>query len=282
MKRYCKIVLYAFLIEMITFPLRGVSFMGCAVVSFILFFIFQYFISKKYREILNVEYLLLFSLIGASLLQIPLRLCLWSDTLISLPDFLFHLLGIVMGYLFYKSSKIFKTIIVLFSLFSCVFMYFTGGNIWLHKLNFGTFTGKTEQIVTPDFQFFDETGELFSICNFAGKYTVIDCWYSGCGFCFREFPKVQAFYDQYKEHPFVSLISMNSRLKDESDSLAFEMIRKRGYSFPVYRIDMGNPVLHQLGVNTYPTVLIFDKGGQFVFRGNIETAKNYIENVLQK
>jgi thiol-disulfide isomerase/thioredoxin len=204
-----------------------------------------------------------------------------TDTLISLPDFLFHLLGIVMGYLFYKSTKVFRTIIVLLSLSCCLFIYFKGYEMWHHKLNFGTFTGKPEQTVVSDFQFADEKGQLFSINDFAGKYTIVDCWFTGCGICFRDFPKVQALYAQYKDHPSVSILSMNSRLKHESDSVASAIIREKGYSFPVYRLDMENPVLHQIGVYKYPTVLIFDKESRLVFRGSIENASKQVSKLLK-
>ena len=118
------ILVFSLLIEVGTSPLRGyVSIPLCSVVTFILFFIFQYFILKKYDKRLKAEYILIASLIGCSLLQIVGRI-LQPGSLTSLPDFLFHLLGIVLGYLFYISGRISRRLILVFSLSSCLFLYF--------------------------------------------------------------------------------------------------------------------------------------------------------------
>jgi len=209
------IVLYALLIELITAPFRMLSFMSCSVITFVLYFIFVYIISKKFSSQLKESYILSASLLGCSIIILPLHIMDFSNTLISFPDFLFHLFGIVMGYSFFKSSKLFKTIIILFSLSCCIFLYFKGYMMWIHKVYYGTFSGKIERTDVPDFQFADEKGKLISIHDFSGKYTIVDCWYTGCGVCFREFP-------------------------------------------------------------------IFDKEGKFVFRGNIENAKNYIDKMIKE
>ncbi|GHU68320.1 hypothetical protein FACS189413_04920 [Bacteroidia bacterium] len=201
-------------------------------------------------------------------------------TLISLPDFLFHLFGIIMGYLFYKSNKTGKTIVLTFSLIGCFFIYFKGYDMWIHKLNFGTFSGKIEMVVTPNFQFTDEKGEMCSISDFSGKYVVVDFWFTGCGICFKKFPKVQDLYDKYKDNPSISIFSMNAKIEQDTESAAFETIQKRGYSFPVYRLNMKDSILMELGVNKYPTVLIFDKNGTAIFRGDIEKASDFINKLF--
>jgi ABC-type glycerol-3-phosphate transport system permease component len=119
MNQYYKIIIWACCLELAPFPLRAISFMLCAVVTFILFFLFMNILFRKYSEELKSEYILISALIGCSLLQIPLRIWL-PDTLVSLPDFLFHLLGIIMGYLFYKSNKTGKTVVLTVSLASCL------------------------------------------------------------------------------------------------------------------------------------------------------------------
>jgi thiol-disulfide isomerase/thioredoxin len=184
-----------------------------------------------------------------------------------------------MGYLFYKASKLWRIFILAFSLISCIFIHFKGGDLWLHKLNFGTFTGKINVAATPDFQFTNEQGNCLSLNDFAGKYVVTDFWFTGCGVCFRKFPQVQYLYDEYKENPAIAVISINAKLKDEAGNLAFETIAKKGYSFPVYRLDMDNPILKEMKIDGYPTVLIFDKGGNIIFRGSIENASNYIKKI---
>ncbi|MDR2410802.1 MAG: TlpA family protein disulfide reductase [Bacteroidales bacterium] len=281
MKQYYKIIIWGCLLELATMPLRAISFMLCAVVTFILFFLFVNILIKKYSGKLKPEYIFISIFVGCSLFQVPLRIWL-PDTSVSLPDFLFHLLGIIMGYLFYKSTQIAKITVLIFSLASCIFLYFKGYDMWLHKLNFGTFTGKIEATLPSFFQFVNEQGDTLSLNNFSGKYTVIDFWYTGCGVCFQKFPKVQALYDEYKDNPLLAVISMNALLKNETESLAFETIKSKGYSFPVYCLNMGDPVLSELDIDGYPTVLIFDKGGKAIFRGSIENASDYMDKLIHK
>jgi thiol-disulfide isomerase/thioredoxin len=282
MKYFLKIVIGSCLLELVTSPLRGYcSFALCSVVAFILFFLLVNVLCRKYAAKLKAEYIFISALIGCSLLQMPLRLWL-PDTLISLPDFLFHLLGIIMGYLFYKSTKIGKTVVLTISLASCLFLYFKGYDMWMHKLNFGTVTGRIEMFTPPDFQFSDEQGSMYSIKDFSGKYVVVDFWYTGCGVCFEEFPFVQDLYDKYKNYPSVSIFSINAKIKRDTERAAFITLQKRGYSFPVYRLEMEDPILKQMGVNGYPTVLIFDKQGNVIFRGDIENVAKYLLELLNQ
>ena len=266
---------------MATAPLRMVSLKACAVVTFILFFFFQYFISKKYQEILNKEFLLFFSLIGASLLQVPLRLWMWYSYLVSLPDFLFHLFGIVLGYLFYKSNKIIRVNILAFSFLCCLFLYFKGYDMWLHKLNFETFTGKIENTQNYDFDFQTNSGDTLSLSDFKGKYLLLDCWYTYCGVCYKKMPNVQQLYDNFRQNPEVSIYAMHSFIKNDPEDYitGSEILEKRGFRFPCLSIDIDNPVLKELGVNAYPTVLIFDKESNLIFRGSIENASICIKKL---
>ena len=280
------ILLSAFLIELTTAPLRAFSFMACAVITFVLYFIFIIIISRKYSSRLKDIYILLACLLGCSILQLPTRILTFSASLVSLPDFLFHLLGIIMGYLFYKSNRIIRINILAFSLLSCLFLYFKGYDMWIDKLNFGTFAGKVESKQNYDLNFQTNTGDSLSLSDFNGKYLLLDCWNTYCGVCYKKMPKMQQLYDDFKQNPEVSIYAMHSFMEKtnrndspENYASGSEILEKRGYSFPCIAIDIDNPVLKELGVNAYPTVLIFDKQSNLIFRGSIESARNYIKKL---
>jgi thiol-disulfide isomerase/thioredoxin len=281
MKLLFKITIFALLIETITSPLRAVSFMLCAVVTFILFFIFMNLVLKKYSEKQKPEYILISALIGASLIQVPFRIISFDSTLISLPDFLFHLLGIIMGYLFYKSNRLCRTLVLTFSFVSCIFIYFKGGDLWLSKLNFGTFTGKIEPVPITDFKFQTDSGDTLSLACFKGKYLLLDCWFTHCGSCYNAMPEVQKLYDTYKNNDHVAIYSMHSRINKENENIGTgsEILKKNNYTFPCLSIDIEDKMLKELGIDAYPTVLIFDKESKLVFRGNIKNAGNYINSL---
>ena len=174
---YSLIVLFSLLIALITSPLRGITFQTCSVTAFILYFIFTNLALTKQGSKLKPQWILVACLIGCSIFQIPIRVVNFSETLLSLPDFLFHLFGIFMGYLFYISGKYVKSGIVVTSLLCCTFLYFKGYNLWLHKLNYGTFSGIVQyKAEMPEFYFTDKNGNTITNQDFAGKYTVLDFW----------------------------------------------------------------------------------------------------------
>jgi len=289
------ILLYALLIEIVTAPLRMVSFMACSVVTFILFFIFINIVLRKYASKLKSSYILIACLLGCSTLILPIHIVDFSQTLISLPDFLFHLLGIVMGYLFYKSNRFFRVITLTFSLASCLFLYFKGYEMWVHKLNFNTFTGTVaDDGKVYDLTFQTSAGDTLSLTNFKGKYLLLDCWYTYCGYCYMAMPKVQKLYDTYREDDRVSIASIHSYMKlgslekfynekkDEDYTTGSKILRERQFTFPCFAIDKENPILKEMGIKGYPTVLIFDRQSRLIFRGSIENAAKRIEQLLKE
>ena len=283
------IMLYALLIALIIIPLRMISFMTCSVIAFVLYFIFVYIVSKKFSSRLKESYILLACLLGCSILDLPLRILQFSSTLVSFPDFLFHLFGILMGYLFYKSNRIVRISILAFSLLSCLFLYYKGYDMWLHKVSFGTFTGKIESKQSYDLFFQTNSGDTLSLSDFKGKYLLLDCWYTYCGVCYQKMPEMQQLYDNYKQDPEISIYAMHSFMKKsmrnvplEDYTTGSEILKKKGFNYPCLSIDIESPVLKELGVDVYPTVLIFDRQSNLIFRGSIENASNSIKKLLQK
>jgi hypothetical protein len=136
MKTYFKIFLLALVIELGVSPLRMIGDLRyCAIIAFVLFAIFQYFVSHKNAGKAKSAYLLVASLAGCAAIQLPLRIYYFSmaeDLFFTIPDFPLHLLGIVVGYLFYKSNKTFRIAIAVFSLCCCVFLCTEGYNRWLN------------------------------------------------------------------------------------------------------------------------------------------------------
>ena len=289
------ILLYALLIELVATPFRAFSFTACSVVAFILYFLFINVVSRKYTFQLKIIYIFLACLLGCSILQLPFRIMNFSLSLISLPDFLFHLFGIVMGYLFYKSKRILRISILMVSLLCCFFLYFKGYGMWLNKLSFNTFTG----IIDGDNRKYDLTfqtnsGDTLSLSDFEGKYLLLDCWYTYCGVCYQKMPEVQKLYDIYKEDERIVVSSMHCYIKDaeklykgenrknENYATGFEILKEYNYTFPCYSINMDDPVIKELGISVYPTVLIFDKQSNLIFRGNIENAGKHIKKIIEK
>ncbi|MDR0811348.1 MAG: TlpA family protein disulfide reductase [Paludibacter sp.] len=183
-----------------------------------------------------------------------------------------------------------KTIMASVGIAACIFMYFMFNDLWLNKLNHGTFTGKVEKQHISDFEFQTAEGDTISIYDFKGKIVVIDCWYTYCGVCYKKFPAVQIVYDKLKNNPEVVFFALHSRIernenrksKPETVETGLKILKKDGYTFPCYSIDIDNPKLEELGVDAYPTVLIFDRESNLIFRGSIENAERYIKKLIKQ
>jgi len=281
------------LIEIITSPLRGhtplaqygipIGLHVCSVVTFGLYFVFINLMLMKHASKIKPHWILIACLLGCSILQLPFRILSFSSSLISLPDFLFHLFGIFMGYLFYTSSKYVKSGIVVASILCCTFLYFKGYDLWLNKLNFGTFTGIVHsKAEIPEFEFTDKNGNTFTNQDFVGKYAIFDFWNTSCGICFREFPKFEEQYVKYRSNSNVALYSVNVKLPRDKEGVSFEIISEIGYSFPTLQGGQIEDAKNIFGVTVYPTVVVLNPAGVMVFRGNLENAFSFVEKELKK
>jgi len=295
--RFFFVVLLSVLIGLLITPLRGVMLYDktpgvnlCSLLGFTFYFLFTLFCLKKYQVCLSSTSIFIAVLLGASIFQLPLRIINFEGTLISLPDYILHLLGIVLGYFSYKQSLTIKCCVFSIGFGLCVFMYFKGYNMWLHKINFNTFTGIVEEN-SPEYNltFQTNTGDTLSLSDFKGKYLLLDCWYTYCGVCYKEMPKMQQLYGNYKQNPEVAIYAMHCFMKEtrrndlpENYATGSKILEKKDFNYPCLSIDKDDPVLKKLGVYVYPTVLIFDKQNNLIFRGSIENAENLIKKLLKE
>lgn len=271
--------LSALLISLLILPIRSVSTQSSTFIGFILFYILTLGLIYFYRKKLSRKQVFLSILIGGSIVQIIVRIIYFEDTIGSLPDFIITILGIVIAYFSYTFSNYGKVILFLCGIGLFTFMCIKGYDLWFHKLNFGTFTGKVEEPVHYDFEFQTNEGDTISLSRFKGKYVLIEYWNTYCGYCYGDMPKVQELFDKYKDSDNVFICSMHSRLESregEDCSVGTTILRDRNYTYPCFSINMEDPVLEKMGVHAYPTVLIFDPAGKLIFVGNIDNARKRI------
>ena len=281
---YLLIVFFSLLIELITSPLRGyVNLMACAIVTFLLYFIFINLMLKKYESKLKSQWLLFACILGCIIIQLPLRIISFSGTLGTLPDFLFHLFGIFMGYFYHIYSKYVKLGIIVTSILCCTFLYFKGYSLWLYKLNFGTFSGiQHVNVEIPVFQFTDKDGNSITNQDFIGKYVILDFWNSSCGVCFREFPKFEEQYMKYNSNKDVAIFAVNVKLPRDREGVSFEIFSEKGYSFPTLQYGELEDAKNIFGVSVYPTVVVLNPAGIIVFCGDMEKAFSFVERTLKR
>jgi thiol-disulfide isomerase/thioredoxin len=204
------------------------------------------------------------------------RILDWNANLVSLPDFLIHNIAILVAFLCYKSRRIGFPVSITYLAF-LVFMYLNGYSLYLHYLNFGTFSGQVT-VTCPPFELFQEDSTKVSIGNLNDKILVLDFWNTGCGVCFRKFPELEEKFEKYQGQK-IDIYSVNVPLARDTPGHATKMIRDRHYTFPVLFIH--NPdVLKKLKIQGFPTTLVIANGKMIVFRGDIERLDSFLS--LQK
>lgn len=290
-KIFIRIALVFVLISLLIAPLRSgfisigsiTGFQISSIVGFVIIYVISFWVLNKFKDKLSVGLIILSIIVGISVINIPIRIIDFSGSLVSLLEYFIHLLAILLAFICYKSSKYVRVVITILSIGCGLWLSVKGYDLWLNKLNVKTYTGKIDNNRTYNFKFQTADGDTVSIESFRGKIVIVDCWYTYCGYCFKAFPKVQAIYDKYKDNPDIQLMGLHCRIEDdkqkpaEKPSKGKELLIEEGYTFPCYSINMKDKVLEDLGVTKFPTVLIFDKDGRLIYRGNIDGVENGIK-----
>ncbi len=191
-----------------------------------------------------------------------------------LPFYITWLFGLLAGYYYYigKWQKI--LVLIALTLFPVV-MAAGVNDLWLHKIEYGNWTGNVEAKEVPLFEFLDKEESVVSNNSLKGKVVLLDFWFVRCPPCWVKFPELQRIYENYRDNDSFALYAVNRN--DDPEEL-FSKIEDKGYTFPVLR---GNQdLMDALGIYKYPSVMILDKDGKMIFLGNLEGAETTLENIF--
>lgn len=290
MKKYIKYFILAFVLSLIVAPVRGgyfeifgiTGFRLATLIGSCLFYIFTVICIYKGRKRLKPGYIALAIAVGCSIVELPLSIFTFKSTMNAHPELIFRYLSIAAAYFTFSLKPVWAKILAVVANFALLmWMIFVGYVFWFNKTSYGTWTGHVEQVVESPFIFDSPTGEPLSLDHFKGSYVVLDCWNSGCGYCFEAFPYVQALYDKYKGSSDIRVMGLHCRNEryNETYLKGTQLLVERGYTFPCLSVDIKNTVLSDLGVDGFPTVLIFDTAGKLILRGNIEVAAKHLDKL---
>jgi thiol-disulfide isomerase/thioredoxin len=272
--RYIGVFLLAGIFEITLSLVRGgMGFIYSSLIGFVTFFL-SCALFNFYNKRFNPAFFSLSLVLGVSLIHLPPRVIAFNETLISLPDYLCHLLGICFGYLFIISGSGKRWLLSLTGAAIMTFVIFNGYNLWLHKLNFGSYTGKVKYHM-PEFRAQLSDSSILDN-NFSNKIIVLDFWHTQCGACFRKFPKLEALYQRFSSDTNFSFYAVNIPLPNDGPSKAWRMIENRGYTFPVAK-SLTIQITNFFKIEAFPTTIICDKNGDVVFKGSIENAAEIID-----
>ncbi|GAB2701097.1 hypothetical protein GCM10027037_27700 [Mucilaginibacter koreensis] len=117
---------------------------------------------------------------------------------------------------------------------------------------------KTNKVM-PAFRFTDINGNLYTNANTKGKILVLKTWFIRCGACIQEFDEVNEIASQYKTRKDILFISL--ALDSKKDLQQF--LKSHSLNYAVVP-NQESYIMHQLGLNLFPTHMIINKRGVIV------------------
>lgn len=243
------------------------------------YFCLTLFTIKCYENKLSAISIVVIFFVAMLLIKFYTIYLLFVESLWSLPIILIHCLGIISAFFYLKLKRPVNMLPFALSFLLTMFMFFQGWDYWIHKINFGTFTGRVSAYNLPaKFEAFDEQKNLITENNFNDKLILLDFWFTRCGVCFQKFPQVQAVYDKYKSDSSIAIFAVDKPIEGDKPNQAFEVIKEEGYSFPVV-IAKDEELPERFGVKGYPTTFVIDSNGVIVFKGDIAGAVKMVDEL---
>ena len=195
------------------------------------------------------------------------------------PFYISILLGILSGYLYYIKAIRKLALPLLLSIFPLL-MSFGVYDLWIHKIEYGSWTGEVNEQKVAPFELLAKNGDLVTNETLADRIVLLDFWFISCGPCWVKFPDLQRIYEKYQSNPEVEIYAVNRPMPRDKPGALFQRIEDKEYTFPV--LGGTQQVMDLLGVYKYPSVTILNQKGEMVFMGELEDAELKLESMLSE
>lgn len=280
-REYLKVFAASLLLFFLLIPFGLVGIDYRSLVGTIACFLLTIYFVNKYRGKPSPFGVFLVILAGQYILTLDYIVGFFRGETWSLPYDASLFLGTLCGYFFSILPRPVNILTLVIASFLSLFLFFQGWDYWLHKRNYGTFTGKIEaSLLQAKFEAFDESSNLISDFDLKGKIVLLDFWNTRCSICFEKFPQLQAAFEKYKNDPSVAIYAVDKPIEEDKPGEAFQVIKDEGYSFPVV-IAKDEDLPEKFGVKYYPTTFVIDRNGMIVYRGDIAGAVRVVDELKE-
>lgn len=245
------------------------------------YYFFTIYSLNAIRTSLRIFIVLLLLALPPLLIYIPIHVSDFNETKFSFPSTLAHFIGIGFGLFAHYVAFRLKILITALIITGSIWVRYTGYDLWLNKVNYGTYTGMVNYALPAPIKGHDRNGHHFSEKNYKNKIILLDFWHTRCGVCFKKFPVLQNIYNNYKTDTSVLVLAMNKPLKEDTAGYAFAVLEKIGYNFPVLLPD-SDTLPEMFNVQSYPTTFIINRSEKVVFRGDIENAQKVLDEMTRE
>ncbi len=115
-------------------------------------------------------------------------------------------------------------------------------------------------------EFLDKENNIKLLDN--KEIIVLDFWSTSCSICFKQFPKFEKIYLEYKNTPNLEIYSINVPSKGDSIGEAQNIVKKLGYKFPTLYVNSKEDIV-DLNIDSYPRLVIV-KNNKVRYNGRLE------------
>lgn len=252
-----------------------------ALVGALFYFSLTVYFAKVKAGKLTVPGIVISTLVGQNLLMVGYLVKYFEGEIYALPITASILLGTIAGGLFCVFSSLVRYLVLVCAVVCSVWIFIYGWGYTLHKVNFGTFTGRIEPFSLGNtFQIEVANGTKLSIQDFDGKVTVLDFWNTACSVCFEKFPTLEKALTQYQDTSDVKIYAVNVPIDEDLPESALSAIRDRGFRFPVAKAINPEYSSDLLGVKVYPTTFVVDSKLRVIYKGDIEGALKTLNTLV--
>lgn len=277
-RTFCIIALTSVLLYILLSPLRAIDMHLSTAVQSIVYPLFTYLALKK-RKDYSATLVVTAIFLGICTIDFPLRILNWKGALHSILPTICSMTGILMAYLYYQYR--FKSILGIYALIGLYCMSY-GQRQLSNYVSYGH--------ISPSVQISNGIGDAIvytsvndstRLKDLKHKYIVLDFWNSSCGYCYKAFPIFQKLYDQYKQRNdvFIGCVFVKSK-KNETYDTGNSILTKKNYTFPTFATEPKSAFFQKSGVRVFPTILILNEKRDIIYQGNLDSARDKLEDVL--
>lgn len=170
----------------------------------------------------------------------------------------------VLGYVYGTKER------VLIPIFSVLTAFIIGLFVFPNYLTISNNLSARKKLPLPEITFYNEKSEEVLLGK--NKISVLEFWYSGCGYCFEKMPELEKKYLAFKNNPNVKIYSVGAPLKSESIDKLVGIMDSLNYQFPSLYVKSTKEVELKLKQNAYPFLLII-KNDTIRYLGGFNTEK---------
>lgn len=171
-----------------------------------------------------------------------------------------------------KKKKVDKRDIIELAVIVAIFavIYFTGSQAEVFGrvqqvvlktgvMNVGELDEDAKLQADYDMKLVDVDGNILDVQNLKGKTIFMNYWATWCAPCVAEMPSIDGLYEKVGEDPNIVFLMIS---EDKKMSTARGWVKRKGFSFPIYKLASPIPDIYETGV--VPTTFVISPEGKIV------------------